>query len=93
MATGFDGQVLMLEVNENDVNCSVMLPRVNIYARGKVIIRKKDASEDSVVRRNDNNMLDTRKYRVDFDDAEVRKLTENVIAESIYAACDDSGKD
>ena len=42
---------------------------------------------------NDNPILGTREYSVEFDDGEVRKLTGNVIVESMYAACDDSGKD
>ena len=37
MATGLDRKVPMTEVNDNYVNASVMLPRGNSYARGKVI--------------------------------------------------------
>ena len=40
---------------------------------------------------NNNPILDTREYCVEFDDGEVSERTENVIAESIYTACDDSG--
>ena len=38
-------------------------------------------------------MIDTRKYSVEFDDEEVSELTENLIAESLYAAWDDSGNE
>ena len=38
-------------------------------------------------------ILDTRNDCVGFDCGEVRKLTENVIAESMYTAFDDSGNE
>ena len=70
-----------------------MLPRGNTYARGKAIVQKRDAYGNAVVRMNENPILDMRKYGVEFYDGEVRKLTENMFAESIYAACDDSGNE
>ena len=68
-----------------------MLPRGNSYARGKFIGWKRDVDGNSVGRTNDNPILDTREYCVEFDYGEVGKLKANVIAESIYSACDDSG--
>ena len=68
-----------------------MLPRENSYTRGKVIVWKRDADWDSIGSSNDNPILDTREYSVDFDDGEVSKLTANVIAELMYATCNDSG--
>ena len=90
VTVGLDLQVPIIEVNDNYLNSSFMLPRGNTDARGKVIVRKIDASGNDVGRRNDNTILDTRKYRVDVGDGEVIKLTENVIIESMYAACNDS---
>ena len=91
MATGLDRQVPAPKVNENYVNSSVMLPRGNTYARGKVIGQKIYASGNAVGSMNDNPILDTCKYHVEFDDGEVSELMKFFIAESIYAACDDSG--
>ena len=71
MSNELDREVLTPEVNGNDVNASVMLPRGNSYAIGKVIGRKIDSYENAVRRTNDNPILDTREYRVDFDDGEV----------------------
>ena len=68
MATGLYHQVQITEVNENYVNYSVMLPRGNTYARGKVIGRKIYASGNAVGRRNKYPIIDTHKYRVEFDD-------------------------
>ena len=68
MATGLDRKVPTPEVNDNDVNASVMLPRGNNYARGKVIRRKINADGNAVGRGNDTPILDTREYSVDLDD-------------------------
>ena len=91
MATGLDLQVPILEVNDNYLNSSIMLPRRNTYARGEVFIRKRYASGNDVGSKNDNTILDTRKYSVEVGDGEVIKTTENVIIDSMYAVCDDSG--
>ena len=71
------------------MNYSVMFPRGNIYARGKFIGQKRNAFINAVGRMNDNPILDTRKFRVEFDDGEFSELTENVITESMHDACDD----
>ena len=91
MDTGFYREVPMPEVNDKYVKNSVMFPRGNSYARGKVIRRKRYADRNTVGGRNDNPIIDTREYFVECDYGEVRKLTANLIAESMYAACDDSG--
>ena len=67
-------------MNDNYVNSSVMLPRGNTYARGKVIGRKRDGSGNAVGIINDNPILETRKYCVEFNEGEVSKLTANVIS-------------
>ena len=53
---------------------------------------KRDADGNSVERTNDKSILDTREYRVEFDYGEVIGITVNMIAESMYAECDDSEK-
>ena len=93
MATELDREVPKPEVNYNYTNASVMLPRGNSYAIGKVIGRKIDSYENAVRRTNDNPIVDTREYCVEFDDGEVSELTENVISKSIYAECNDSGNE
>ena len=83
MDTGLDRKVPMTEVNDNYVNASVMLPRGNSYARGKVIGWKIDADRNASGRTNDKPILKMREYCVEFDDGEVSELTENVIVDSI----------
>ena len=93
MATGLDREVPTPKVNDNYVNASVMFAKGNNYSRGKVIVQERYAGGNSVGRINDNPILDTREYCVDFDDGEVSELTANVIEEFMYAACDDSGNE
>ena len=61
------------------MNALVMLPRGNSYARGKVVRQERDAYKNAVGSTTDNPIIDTRGYRVEFYDGDVRKLTENVI--------------
>ena len=88
MTTGLDHEVPMTELNDNDVNNSVMLPRGNSYTRWKAIQRKIDADGNAFERTNNNPILDMREYCVYFYNGEVSELTENLIAESMYTACD-----
>ena len=67
-----------------------MYPRGNTYARRKVTGRKRDANGNVVPRMNNNPILDMSEYCYDFDDGDIRKVMENVIAESMYATFDDS---
>ncbi|KAL7523565.1 hypothetical protein ACHAXR_000992, partial [Thalassiosira sp. AJA248-18] len=79
------------EVGDNYVGVDIMLPRGSTMARGRVIGRKHDADGNVIGRANDNAVLDTREYRVEFADGEVTELTANVIAENMYAQCDQDG--
>ncbi len=68
-----------------------MPPHGNSSARGKVIGRKCNARGNPVGRANNNPIMDSRMYCVEFDDGNVSELTANVVAESMYASCDDEG--
>ena len=70
-----------------------MLPSQSNFACGRVIGRKRDAYGNPTGRSNPNPILDTQEYQVEFGDGEVSELTANVIAESIYASCDDKGNE
>lgn len=58
-----------------------------------MIGRKQDADGNPVGRANSNPILDTRHYEVEFQDGGVTELTANVIAESMYASCDEEGNE
>ena len=86
MDTGLDRDIPTPKVNDSYVKGSVTLQRGNSYARGEFIVWKRDSDGNAVGKTNDNPILDTREYRIEFDDEEVRKMTENVIADSMYDA-------
>jgi hypothetical protein len=83
----------MPEAGGNYVNASLMLPHGNSLARGTVIGQKRDARGDPIGNANTNPIMDSRVYRVEFDDGNVCELTANVIAESMYASCDADGNE
>ena len=64
---GLDREVPTPDLNGNYVNALVVFPRGNIYTIGKVIGWKRYEYGNTVVRTNDNPILDTREYHVDFD--------------------------
>ena len=80
------------EASDNYVGAEVQLPLGDTLARGRVIERKRDANGDAVGRANANPIKDTREYKVEFETGEVTELTANVIAESMYAMCDENGE-
>ena len=65
------------------------MPRGKGESRGRVVSRKRDSDGYPIGRANTNLILDTRVYHVEFDDGEVTELTANVIAQSMFASCDD----
>ena len=68
-----------------------MLPHGGTRARGRVVRRRRDHEGNPIGRANSNPILDSRSYEVQFDDGDVSELTANVIAESMYAMCDEDG--
>jgi hypothetical protein len=68
-----------------------MLPRGGTLARGRVIGRKQDHKGNVTGRYNPNPIRDTLKYCVEFNDGDVSELTANVIAENMYAQCENDG--
>ena len=79
MATVLDREFPMPEVTDNYMNASVLFSRGDAYVRGKVIGQKRYSYGNDIGRSNNNPIIDTYKYCVDFDDEDVRKLTKNVI--------------
>ena len=58
---------------------------------GRVTKRLRDADGNPIGRANENPILDTREYVVEFDDGTQAELAANVIAQSMYAQCDPDG--
>jgi hypothetical protein len=70
---------------DNYVHAFIMLPCGNTFLQGKVISRKHDARGNPIGCANDNPLMDSRMYCVEFGGGNVSELTANVIAESMYA--------
>jgi hypothetical protein len=81
------------EAGDNYVGARLLLPRGGDegMAQGKVTKRARDNTGNPVGRANDNPILDTREYIVEFDDGTEADLSANVIAQNMYAQCDPDG--
>ena len=73
------------EVGDNYVGADLMLPRGQGVARCRVVKRSRDNDGQPIGRANDNLILDTREYVVEFEDGEQAELAANAIAQSMYA--------
>jgi hypothetical protein len=56
-----------------------------------VATRKRDARGNPIGNANTNPIMDSRVYRIGFDNGNICELTANVIVESMYASCDADG--
>ena len=79
------------EANDPFVGAEVRLPLGGILKHGRVACRKRDALGNPIGLSNDNRIIDTREYVVQFDDGDSTDLTANLIAESMYSQCDPDG--
>ena len=74
------------------VGAEVTLSHRGAETRGRVRRRAVDEEGNLFGHANDNPILDTRGYVVEFDDGEVSEYTANVIALNLFAQCDAAGQ-
>ena len=79
------------EISDKFLKTHVKLQKGNTISKGRVIERVRDSDGNELGREHHNPILDTRRYKVKFDDGYVTELTANVIAESMYAQYDGNG--
>jgi hypothetical protein len=82
---------VMPKIGDNYLSAEFMLPKGSIMVKGRMTASKRDWDGNPVGRANDNPILDTRSYIVDFDDGDQTKLSANMIPESLYSQCDPEG--
>jgi hypothetical protein len=82
---------VMPEIGDNYLSAELMLPKGGVMVKGRVTVRKCDRDGNLVGCANDNPILDTRSYIINFDDGDQTELTANMIAESLYSQCDPDG--
>jgi hypothetical protein len=73
------------------VGVSVQLSIGDKVQTGKVTGRKRGLDGVARVKTSANPILDTRTYNVEFPDGRSEEYTANVIAENMYAQCDEEG--
>jgi len=73
------------------VGAEVTLPLRGTQRAGKVKKRVRDAMNEPMGVQNDNPILDTRVYEVEFPDGSVGEYSANIIAENMYSQCDPYG--
>ena len=86
-----DTEMITPETGDNLINAEVQIARGGILTKGRVVARKRDIHGNPIGRVNDNPILDTRQYVVQFSDGDETELNANMIAEAIYAQCDPDG--
>ncbi len=79
------------EIGDNNLSSELMLPKGGVMVKGCVTVRKRDWDGNPVGRANDNPILDTQSYIINFDDGDQTELTDNMIAESLYLQCNPDG--
>ncbi len=82
---------VMPKIGGNYLSAELMLPKGGVMVKGCVTVHKRDREANPVGCANDNPILDTRLYIVNFDDGYQTELTANMIAESLYSQCDPDG--
>jgi hypothetical protein len=75
------------KIGDNYLSAELMPPKGGVMVKGRVTGHKRDQDGNPVGRANDNPILDTRSYILDFDDGDQTELTANMIAESLYLQC------
>ena len=61
-------------------------------AMARVVKRAKDNNGNPIGKRHPNPLLDTREYECELEDGSLMRYHANVIAENIFAQCDDEGR-
>ena len=75
-------------ITDRWIHAELHLPQGEEIRSAKVIGRSKDADGNIVGTYDDNPMLNTLSYNVEFSDGEVREYSANIIAENMYAQVD-----
>ncbi len=79
------------KIGDNYLSAELMLPKGGVMVKGHMIARKPDRDGNLVGCADDNPILDTRTYIIDFDDSDQTEVTAKMIAESLYLQCDPDG--
>ena len=87
-----DAEDITPESGDEYVGAEVTMSSGGILRTGRVTRRQRGDDGSIQGTRNENLILDTRTYDVEFPDGEVNEYTANVIAENMWAQCDLDGQ-
>ena len=79
------------EAMDNYIREEIMISNGDAVAQGSVRRKKRNVEVNAIGRANSNPILDTQTYEVEFKDGSMSTYSANVIAESMYAHCDEEG--
>ena len=79
------------EYQDTYIGAEVTLPLQGTMKQGKVKQRSRTESGDLFGKANENPILDTRSYDIEFPDGTLKSYTANIIAENMIAQCDPLG--
>ena len=79
------------EAMDEYLTAELLLPHGDTMQRARVIRRHKDEDGFPIGKRNDNPILDSRLYDIEFPDGSTDTVTTNLIAENLYSQVDDEG--
>ena len=77
------------EAMENYIGAEIMIYHGDTVAQESVRPRKRDVEVNTIGSANSNLIIDTQNYQVEFKDGIMIAYSTNVIAESMYAQCDE----
>ena len=78
-------------ITDRLIHAEVHLPQGESIQSAKVIHRSRDGDGALIVTYDDNPILNTMLYEVEFPDGEIREYSANVIAENMYRQVDSEG--
>jgi hypothetical protein len=87
-----EADTMDVEAYDKYISAQVLMPIGDSKRTGKVLKRKDDGDGNPVGRANSNPLLDTRVYKVEFQDGTIQEYAANLIAEAIFAQVDDEGR-
>ena len=73
------------------ISAQVLLPKGDEFKVGTVVRRRVDDNGNPTGKANENPILDTREYEVQFGDGDILEYSANVIAENLYSQVDAEG--
>ena len=87
-----DADDIEYETFDKYISAEFLVNRNGETVPAKVVKRARDNNGNPIGKKHDNPLMDTREYECMLDDGTIIRYNANVIAENIFAQCDDEGR-